>query len=230
LRRNNENLEIMVLERTSDLEDARLEILERLAVAAEYRDDTTGQHTRRVGRVSGLISKALGLSKDEVELMERAAPLHDVGKIGVPDQILLKGGRLTPEEFSLMKTHTTIGAKILGDSRNRLLQFAEQIALYHHEHWDGSGYTPGLAGENIPLAARIVAIADVYDSLTHERPYKRAWSKEEAVTEIKAGTGSHFDPDVVGAFMEIVDMLPLSDLEEEEETEPDRALPALQDR
>jgi putative two-component system response regulator len=230
LRRNNDNLEIMVLQRTSDLEEARLEILERLAVAAEYRDDTTGQHTRRVGRVSGLISKALGLTQDEVELMERAAPLHDVGKIGVPDQILLKGGRLTPEEFSLMKTHTTIGAKILGDSRNRLLQFAEEIALYHHEHWDGSGYTPGLAGDAIPLSARIVAIADVYDSLTHERPYKRAWSKEEAVTEIKAGTGSHFDPDVVGAFMEIVDMLPLRDLEEEEDTEPDRALPALQDR
>jgi putative two-component system response regulator len=230
LRRNNENLEIMVRQRTSDLEEARLEILERLAVAAEYRDDTTGQHTRRVGRVSALISRALGLTKDEVELMERAAPLHDVGKIGVPDQILLKGGRLTPEEFSLMKTHTTIGAKILGDSRNRLLQFAEEIALYHHEHWDGSGYTPGLAGEAIPLSARIVAIADVYDSLTHERPYKRAWTKEAAVTEIKAGTGSHFDPEVVGAFMEIVDMLPLRDLEEEEDAEPDRALPALQDR
>jgi putative two-component system response regulator len=230
LRRNNENLEIMVRQRTSDLEEARLEILERLAVAAEYRDDTTGQHTRRVGRVSALISRALGLTKDEVELMERAAPLHDVGKIGVPDQILLKGGRLTPEEFSLMKTHTTIGAKILGDSRNRLLQFAEEIALYHHEHWDGTGYTPGLAGESIPLSARIVAIADVYDSLTHERPYKRAWSKDEAVTEIKAGTGSHFDPDVVGAFLEIVDMLPLRDLEELEDSEPDRALPALQDR
>jgi putative two-component system response regulator len=230
LRRNNENLEIMVRQRTADLEDARLEILERLAVAAEYRDDTTGQHTRRVGKVSALISKALGLSKDEVELMERAAPLHDVGKIGVPDQILLKGGRLTPEEFSLMKTHTTIGAKILGGSRNRLLQFAEEIALFHHEHWDGTGYSPGLAGEAIPLSARIVAIADVYDSLTHERPYKRAWSKEEAVTEITAGTGSHFDPDVVGAFMEIVDLLPLSDLEEEEEAEPDGAIGALQDR
>lgn len=230
LRRNNENLEVMVLQRTSDLEDARLEILERLAVAAEYRDDTTGQHTRRVGRVSALISRALGLTMEEVELMERAAPLHDVGKIGVPDQILLKGGRLTPEEFSLMKTHTTIGAKILGDSSNRLLQFAEEIALYHHEHWDGTGYTPGLAGESIPLSARIVAIADVYDSLTHERPYKRAWSKDEAVTEIKAGTGSHFDPDVVGAFLEIVDMLPLRDLEELEDSEPDRALPALQDR
>lgn len=230
LRRNNENLEIMVLERTSDLEEARLEILERLAVAAEYRDDTTGQHTRRVGRVSALISRALGLDKEEVELMERAAPLHDVGKIGVPDQILLKGGRLTPEEFSLMKTHTSIGAKILGHSRNRLLQFAEEIALYHHEHWDGTGYTPGLAGEAIPLSARIVAIADVYDSLTHVRPYKRAWSKEEAVTEIKAGTGSHFDPEVVGAFLEIVDLLPLRDLEEEDESEPERAVPALQDR
>jgi putative two-component system response regulator len=230
LRKNNESLEIMVRQRTSDLEEARLEILERLAVAAEYRDDTTGQHTRRVGRVSALISKALGLGREEVELMERAAPLHDVGKIGVPDQILLKGGRLTPEEFSLMKTHTTIGAKILGGSRNKLLQFAEEIARFHHEHWDGTGYSPGLAGEAIPLSARIVAIADVYDSLTHERPYKRAWSKEEAVAEIELGTGSHFDPDVVGAFMEIVDQLPLDELEEEDLAEPEGAITALQDR
>ena len=230
LMRNNENLEDKVRQRTADLEAARIEVLERLAVAAEYRDDTTGQHTRRVGRVSALISRALGLSADEVELMERAAPLHDVGKIGVPDQILLKGGRLTPEEFSLMKTHTTIGAKILGGSRNRLLQFAEEIALFHHEHWDGTGYSPGLAGEAIPLSARIVAIADVYDSLTHERPYKRAWSKEEAVTEINAGNGSHFDPDVVGAFMEIVDLLPLTDMEDAAEDEPENAVPVLQDR
>lgn len=231
LRNNNENLEVMVSQRTADLEEARLEILERLAVAAEYRDDTTGHHTRRVGRVSALISQALGLSRDEVELMERAAPLHDVGKIGVPDQILLKGGRLTPEEFSLMKTHTFIGAKILGGSSIKLLQFAEEIALYHHEHWDGSGYSPGVAGLDIPLSARIVAIADVYDSLTHERPYKRAWSKEEAVTEIAAGTGSHFDPDVVGAFMEILDQLPLEELEvTEDESEAEGAISALQDR
>ena len=225
-----ENLEDKVRQRTADLEAARIEVLERLAVAAEYRDDTTGQHTRRVGRVSALIARGLGLSADEVELMERAAPLHDVGKIGVPDQILLKGGRLTPEEFSLMKTHTTIGAKILGGSRNRLLQFAEEIALFHHEHWDGTGYSPGLAGEAIPLSARIVAIADVYDSLTHERPYKRAWSKEEAVTEINAGNGSHFDPDVVGAFMEIVDLLPLSEMEDLADNEPENAVPVMQDR
>lgn len=231
LRNNNDNLEIMVSQRTADLEEARLEILERLAVAAEYRDDTTGQHTRRVGRVSALISRALGLGREEVELMERAAPLHDVGKIGVPDQILLKGGRLTPEEFSLMKTHTVIGAKILGGSSNKLLQFAEEIALFHHEHWDGTGYSPGIAGEDIPLSARIVAIADVYDSLTHERPYKRAWSKEDAVTEITAGTGSHFDPVVVGAFMEIVDQLPLAELEAaEHDVEREGAVPALQDR
>jgi len=230
LRHHNENLEEMVQQRTADLEAARIEVLERLAVAAEYRDDTTGQHTRRVGRLSALVSRALGLGAEEVELMERAAPLHDVGKIGVPDQILLKGGRLTPEEFSLMKTHTTIGAKILGGSRNKLLQFAEEIALFHHEHWDGTGYSPGLAGEAIPLSARIVAIADVYDSLTHERPYKRAWSKEEAVTEIRAGNGSHFDPDVVGAFLEIVDLLPLSEMEDETAERGEGAIPAMQDR
>jgi len=230
LRKNNQNLEVKVRQRTADLEEARLEILERLAVAAEYRDDTTGQHTRRVGRVSALISRGLGLSREEVELMERAAPLHDVGKIGVPDQILLKGGRLTPEEFSLMKTHTVIGAKILGGSSNRLLQFAEEIALFHHEHWDGTGYSPGVAKEAIPLSARIVAIADVYDSLTHERPYKRAWSKEDAVAEIKAGTGSHFDPDVVGAFMEIVDQLPLKELEVDPDNEPGGVITAVLDR
>jgi len=229
---NNDKLEVMVRERTADLEAARIEILERLAVAAEYRDDTTGQHTRRVGRVSALVSQALGLDSEEVELMERAATLHDVGKIGVPDQILLKGGRLTPEEFSLMKTHTTIGAKILGGSGNRMLQFAEEIARYHHEHWDGTGYSPGLAGEQIPLSARIVAIADVYDSLTHERPYKRAWSPEEAIAEIKAGNGTHFDPDVVGAFLEIVHMLPLAGMEDpgEGDGEGKGAVPALQDR
>ena len=230
LRENNQDLEVKVRQRTADLEEARLEILERLAVAAEYRDDTTGQHTRRVGRVSALISRALGLNHEEVELMERAAPLHDIGKIGVPDQILLKGGRLTPEEFSLMKTHTVIGAKILGGSRNRLLQFAAEIALYHHEHWDGTGYSPGVAGEAIPLSARIVAIADVYDSLTHERPYKRAWSRAEAVAEIKAGKGSHFDPTVVDAFIEIVDQLPVMELAENLDSHPEGAIPALQDR
>jgi putative two-component system response regulator len=230
LRKHNENLEVMVQERTADLDAARLEILERLALAAEYRDDTTGQHTRRVGRVSALIARALGLPGEEVELLERAAPLHDVGKIGVPDQILLKGGRLTPEEFSLIKTHTTIGAKILGGSRNKLLQFAEEIALLHHEHWDGTGYTPGLAEDAIPLSARIVAIADVYDSLTHERPYKRAWSKDEAVTEIRAGTGSHFDPAVVRAFMEIIDLLPLAEMEDQQEPATEGTVPVLQNR
>ncbi|MDQ6748090.1 MAG: response regulator [Candidatus Dormibacteraeota bacterium] len=230
LRLNNEDLEVMIRERTSDLEEARLEILSRLAVAAEYRDYTTGQHTRRVGKVSALMAQALGLGQEEVALIERAATLHDVGKIGVPDQILLKGGRLTPEEFALMRTHTAIGGKILGGSQNRLLQLAEEIAHFHHEHWDGTGYSRGLAGEAIPLSARIVAIADVYDSLTHERPYKRAWTKADAVAEITGGSGSHFDPDVVGAFMQIVDLLPLADLEKPAVPEPEPVLGVLDDR
>jgi putative two-component system response regulator len=139
------------------------------------------------------------------ELLRRAAPLHDLGKLAVPDGILLKLDRLTDDEFRVMQTHTQIGAKILSGSKHALLQLAEQIALTHHEHWDGSGYTPGLRGESIPLVSRIVAVVDVFDALTHARPYKPAWPVEEAVAEIERQSGRQFDPIVVEAFMELLE-------------------------
>jgi putative two-component system response regulator len=200
LEKQNLMLEQRVYERTDDLNEARLEVLERLAVAAEYRDDATGEHTRRVGRTSSLLAEVLGLPQDQSELIRLAAPLHDIGKIGIPDRILLKEGRLTPEEFELMTSHVNIGRFILSGSRSPLLQMAEEIALTHHERWDGRGYLSGLSGEEIPIAGRIVAIADVFDALTHERPYKRAWPVDEALAEITGLRGEQFDPLVVDAF------------------------------
>jgi len=204
LQQHNETLEAMVRARTQDLEQAQLEVLERLARAAEYRDDDTGQHTQRVGQLAALLGQELGLTHDEVVLLRRAAPLHDVGKIGISDTVLLKPGRLTAEEFAHMQAHTTIGANILSGSGFPVLQLAEEIALTHHERWDGAGYPHGLAGTEIPLPGRIVAVADVFDALTHNRPYKRAWSIEEARTEIAQQKGRQFDPDVVQAFVSIL--------------------------
>lgn len=203
LREYNSLLEDRVVERTQELEAARLETLDRLARAAEYRDDDTGQHTQRVGRVAARLATVLGEPEEQVRLIRRAAPLHDIGKIGVPDSILLKPGRLTKEERATMQRHTRIGAEILSGSRFPLLQLAEEITLIHHEWWDGGGYPEGLMGEAIPLAGRIVAVADVFDSLTHERPYKDAWSVKEALNELQACSGSQFDPRVVEAMLRI---------------------------
>jgi putative two-component system response regulator len=196
-------LEEKVRSRTLELEQAQVEVLERLAIAAEFRDDATGQHTRRVSHVSALIARALGLCEGQVELIRRAAPLHDVGKIGIPDYILLKPGKLTPAEFDVMKTHTVIGAGILAGGQSELTRMAECIAMTHHERWDGSGYPQGLAGEAIPMTGRIVALADVFDALTHERPYKKAWPVDEALAEIERQSGRQFDPRVVEAFLEL---------------------------
>ena len=201
VRRLAQELEGQVRERTRDLEAARVEMVERLAAAAEYRDDDTGLHTRRVGALAARVAAALGRPADEVETLRQAAPLHDVGKIGVPDEILLKPGRLTPGEFAVMKTHAAIGGRILAGARFPVLRAAEAIALTHHERWDGTGYPAGLAGEDIPLAGRVVAVADVYDALTHARPYKAAWSAEDAVGEIRRQSGTQFDPAVVAAFL-----------------------------
>jgi putative nucleotidyltransferase with HDIG domain len=197
---HNTLLERRVRERTEDLEEARYEALLMLAVAAEYRDDDTHRHTLRVGRNAALIARQLNLSDTTTELLRVAAPLHDVGKIGVSDAILLKPGRLTADEFEAMKQHVVVGADILGASQDELFHVASQIAYTHHERWDGSGYPQGLAGQAIPLAGRIVAVVDVFDALTHERPYKPAWPVREAVEEIRRGAGSHFDPAVVAAF------------------------------
>jgi len=202
LRGQNRQLEERVALRTRDVAETQAQVLIRLARAAEYRDDATGQHTQRAGRIVAHLAERLGLPAPEVDLLRQAAPLHDVGKIGIPDAILLKAGRLTPEEFDLMKTHTRIGACLLAGNAFPLLRLAEEIALSHHEHWDGSGYPHGLQGDAIPLAARLVAVADVFDSLTHVRPYKRPWSVPEAVTEVRRVSGSQFDPQVVSVFLE----------------------------
>ena len=197
----NRQLEERVRERTAQLEEAQFETFERLALAAEYRDDDTGRHTRRVGGTSALLAQELGLSAEEVELIRYAAGLHDVGKIGVPDHILLKPARLTVEEFELVKRHTKVGAGILAHSKSPLLRMAEVIALTHHEKWDGTGYA-GLRELEIPIVGRIVAVADVYDALKQERPYKRAWTEDEALTEIHAQRGRQFDPEVVDVFLQ----------------------------
>lgn len=205
LRRHNETLEERVEERTHDLAEAQVEILQRLALAAEFRDDITGHHAERVGILSSLLGERLGLGSEEVRLLRRAATLHDVGKIGIPDSILMKPGPLTSEEFEIMRTHTVIGGRILSGSRFPLLQMAREVALHHHDRWDGTGYTTGLQGANIPLVGRIVAVADVFDSLTHERPYKPASPVPEAVDLICEDRGAHFDPQVVDAFLELVE-------------------------
>lgn len=202
--RHNETLEEMVDTRTRELEDARIQILQRLAIAAEYHDPETGAHTRRVAEDCARIAGALGLPHKSVERIRCSAPLHDVGKIGVHDEILRKPGPLTDEEFEAMKMHTVIGEQILSGSSIPLLDLAAEIALSHHECWDGSGYPYGISGEEISLSARIVAVADVFDSLTHERPYKSAWANFDALSEIEALAGTQFDPRVVEAFMRVL--------------------------
>jgi putative two-component system response regulator len=200
----NQILEAKVRDRTRELEAAQIEIIERLARAAEFRDDNTGQHTERVGQMAALIARQIGLSDTQVSLIRRAAPLHDVGKIGIPDSILLKLGKLSTEEFELVKTHTSIGARILSGSRFTILRLAEEIALNHHERWDGHGYN-SIAGSDIPLAGRIVAVADVFDALTQKRPYKAAWPVSEAIAEIDRQRRRQFDPALVDAFLRVIE-------------------------
>jgi putative two-component system response regulator len=184
---------------TVELEQTRLEAVERLARLAEYRDDATYEHPQRVGRTAALLAERLGLAPDVIETIREAAPLHDVGKVGVPDRILLKPGRLSSAEFELMKSHTLIGAEILAGSSWPVLQMAEEIARTHHERWDGTGYPAGLEESAIPLSGRIVIVADNFDALTHSRPYADAWEPEKAAAEIRRQSGQHFDPAVVDA-------------------------------
>jgi len=200
VRDQNLALEQRVEERTSDLELARFETLDRLALAAEFRDDTTGQHTLRVSHMAAALALRLGYEMTELPLFARAAALHDVGKIGVADHILLKPGRLIDSERDLMRAHTVIGARILSGSQFETLQLAADIAMSHHERWDGFGYPRRLVGSDIPIAGRIVAVADVFDALVNERPYKPAWSVRAATSEIERQAGLQFDPDVVAAF------------------------------
>lgn len=195
-------LEERIQERTKELTLAHSEMLDRLALVTEYRDDSTGGHIKRVSAVVKMLALALGLEPGRAELYGKASLLHDLGKICVPDSILLKPGSLTPEEFELIKTHTSTGGEILKNSSSEILKVAEKIARYHHERWDGKGYE-GREGTSIPLEARICAVADVFDALRADRPYKDGWKHETAVAEIARLAGSHFDPDVVAAFMKI---------------------------
>ena len=181
--------------------------LERLAVAAELREDSFGRHAYRVGKLTGLLANSLGFGHKFSEDIELAARLHDIGKLGIPDGLLMKPGKLTDAEFTVMQRHTTIGAQILQQCSHPAFRLAEQISLHHHEKWDGTGYPKGLAGDNIPEVARIAALADVYDALTHARAYKHAWTHAEAVLEIQRTSGTHFEPRMVTAFVKLVDHL-----------------------
>jgi putative two-component system response regulator len=196
----NELLKRRVADRTSELEQARRELLERLALVAEYRDYATGEHTRRVGVTAGLLARELEMPAETVETIREAAALHDIGKLGVSDAILLKSGPLDAAERREMSRHVQLGAEILGHSESPVLRLAEEIALSHHERWDGAGYPAGSSAEAIPISGRITAIADVFDALTHRRPYKPASRLEDAVAEIEAQAGHHFDPRLVEAF------------------------------
>jgi putative two-component system response regulator len=186
-----------------DLREAQIEITLRLARAAEHHDDDTGQHTQRVGLTCSLLAQSIGLPEEQITLIRRAAPLHDVGKIGVPDTILLKPNTLTTGEREIMKRHCEIGADLLAGGKSELVKMAEGIALTHHERWDGSGYPYQLQGDAIPIESRILAVADVFDALTHDRPYKRAWDLDDAIGEIRHNSGMHFDPLIVDAFLQL---------------------------
>jgi putative two-component system response regulator len=197
-------LEEIVHERTREVREAQLQIIERLGQAGEFRDEETGMHVMRMSHSSQMLALAAGLGPARAELLLYATPMHDVGKIGISDLILLKPGRLDPEERKLIETHTTIGGKIIGEHKSELLTLARNVALYHHEKWDGTGYPHGLKGEDIPIEARIAAICDVFDALTSPRPYKEAWPLEKTVAMIQEEAGKHFDPMLVDAFLGIL--------------------------
>jgi HD-GYP domain-containing protein (c-di-GMP phosphodiesterase class II) len=199
--RDNELLEQRVRERTADLAEAEREIAHRLGVAVEWRDAETGVHVERMGRLCERLAREVGMTAEQAELLRHASALHDVGKVGISDQILLKPGKLDPAEWATMKTHTTIGASILSGSRSELVQLAEQIALSHHERWDGGGYPQGLEGDQIPLAARICAVCDVFDALLSPRPYKNAWPLPDVIRELGILRGTHLDPALVDALL-----------------------------
>lgn len=194
-------LEQMVRERTEALQHTRLQVVQRLGMAAEYRDEETGNHVLRMSHICALLAKEIGWDDAQCDLILNASPMHDIGKIGIPDAILLKPGKFEPHEWEIMKTHATIGGKLLEGDDSDLLYMAREIALTHHEKWDGSGYPNGLSGESIPIVGRIAALADVFDALTSERPYKHAWTIEAAVELIKENSGKHFDPVLVDVFL-----------------------------
>jgi putative two-component system response regulator len=192
------------LVRLDELRETRLQIVQRLGLAAEYKDNETGLHVIRMSHYARLLGLAAGMNEDQADDLLHAAPLHDVGKIGIPDRILQKPGKLDAEEWKVMRTHVAIGANIIGQHPRGVLAMAHRIALSHHEKWDGSGYPAGLAGEAIPLEGRIVAVADVFDALTSVRPYKTAWPVEEALAYLREQRGKHFDPALVDLFLTLI--------------------------
>lgn len=194
-------LDELMQQKTAELEGNHLDSLRRLH--DEFRDETD-DHTERVGTMAALLARTAGMADELVDLIEKAAPLHDLGKVGVPDSVLLKPGKLSAQEFELVRTHTTIGARIIGESTSEVLSLARVIAETHHERWNGEGYPHGLAGPAIPLPGRVVAICDVFDALTHERPYKAAWTVDEAVRELVTERGRFFDPELVDLFVDRV--------------------------
>jgi putative two-component system response regulator len=202
--KQNRQLEYEVARRTKELEDSRLEIIRRLGVAAEYKDNETGNHVTRMSRSSYLLAKQIGLSEDYSTMILNAAPMHDIGKIGIPDCILLKPGKLDADEWKIMQTHVEIGVEILSDATTPLLEMARRIAASHHEKWNGTGYPLGLEGEDISIEGRICAVTDVFDALTSDRPYKKAWSVEDAMSLIREESGISFDPILVKAFDSIL--------------------------
>ena len=195
-------LEDMVRKRTDELQQTRMQVVQRLGMAAEFRDEETGNHILRMSHISELLARTIGWNDNDCELMLMASPMHDIGKIGIPDHILLKPGKFEPDEWEIMKTHATIGGKLLDGDDSTLMRMAREIALSHHEKWDGSGYPNGLSGEDIPMSGRIAALADVFDALTSQRPYKKAWPVEDAVQLIKDNSGKHFDPQLVEVFIQ----------------------------
>ena len=201
LKQQNIALEEKVRERTRELEETQLEIINRLGLASEYRDEGTGQHVQRISDYCRLLGRVAGLPHEEVDLISRASTMHDAGKIGISDSILLKPGALTDDEWTAMKLHSEIGGELLSGGKSRLLRVAEEIALTHHERWDGTGYPKGLKGEEIPLDGRIVCVCDVFDALVSERPYKKAWSVEDALSEISEWAGRQFDPWLADLFV-----------------------------
>ena len=206
----------LTLVSANELKETRMHIIQRLGRAAEYKDNETGFHVLRMSHYSKLIAMAAGLDESSQETLLNAAPMHDIGKIGTPDYILLKPIKLDDDEWEIMKKHANVGADIIGEHDSALLKMARSIALTHHEKWDGSGYPQGLKGEEIPLAGRIVAIADVFDALTSARPYKKAWPVEEAVAYINSAAGSHFDPELIECFNNVLpDILVIKDHWEE---------------
>jgi putative two-component system response regulator len=204
-RRHLEELESRVLEQTQTIRQAYEETIHRLVTASSFRDEETGAHIRRTGLFSEALARAAGWSRTECEQIRMAAPMHDVGKIGIPDAILRKPGRLNQEEFAVMEQHASIGAAMLQGSASPMLQLACEIAQHHHERWDGTGYPRGLAGEGIPECARILAIVDVYDALSHDRVYRKALPEDEVLKILQQGSGSHFDPALLALFFSILE-------------------------